>query len=335
LVLLVLSRNCLELLKTMKKLIIHKQKTKIRNMSKIKLSDHFEYGPSVTTSYQEKPECDILVNKQKRKTYGKKKNKVYLNDGDNIQLHLFNPLYHRIGVQLEFNGELEEKMLIINPGQKVLLDRFVDTKKKIKFGTYFIDGNDKSVKDAIKKNGNMKIHFWSEKIKPMIYSGVEGLRGNVDNIGNFGGGLPHFTNTNLSTNLWEPTYYNSSIKCSGDLTNFNSNSISNYSDEIQPKLKETGRIEKGKKSNQKMKEIDFEPDKIFYVKDFKLLPFSKLKDKKKKTSLTTKPKSISVDIHNSYYRSTDHRIYCSNPLCGYRVRNRSWKFCPICSTELD
>ena len=45
--------------------------------------------------------------------------------------------------------------------------------------------------------------------------------------------------------------------------------------------KETGRIEKGEKSDQKMKKVDFEPDHIFHNKIFKLYPFSTMDVKKK------------------------------------------------------
>lgn len=309
-------------------------------MSKIKLSDHFEYGPTTVTYQQLSPDCDILVNKQKRKIYGKNKNKVYLNNGDNIQINLFNPLYHRIGVQLEFNGEKEEKMLILNPGQKVLLDRFIDTKKKIKFGTYFIDGSNSAAKEAIKKNGNIKVHFWYEKMKQStIYLGSNWSDSS---------GVPFSSNTGYQTfsNTGAFIPYSGSITT----TNTNTNTIYsnylaenldksiNYSNYIEPKLEETGRIEKGDKSKQKMKETEFEADKIFYVKEFKLLPFSKMKDDKKKNqndlNNNFKPKSVTVGIHNNY-RNTDHRIYCSNPMCGYRVRNQSWRFCPICGSEIE
>ena len=37
------------------------------------------------------PSCEVLVNGQKRKLYGKNKNKVYLNNGDEIQLKVFKP----------------------------------------------------------------------------------------------------------------------------------------------------------------------------------------------------------------------------------------------------
>lgn len=335
-------------------------------MSKIKLSDHFNYGPTETMYRQSSPECDILVNKQLRKTYGKKKNKVYLNDGDHIQLNLFNPLYHRIGVQLEFNGEKEEKILILNPGQKVLLDRFIDTKKKIKFGTYFVDGSKGEVKESIKKNGNMRVHFWYEKMKqPLIttlsssfaVSGASGPSGSSGSSGSSGtggtgkrkrtAGLPHYGKINTAYSTLGNVNGMGSVTTPADFTldgtftntSTNSNSRVYTTSSIEPILEETGRVEKGAKSKQKMKETDFEVDKVFLIKEFKLLPFSKLKDSKKKApnrlADNIKPKTVTVDVHSNYYRNTDHRIYCSNPLCGYRVRNQSWKYCPICGGEIE
>ena len=49
------------------------------------------------------PSCEILVNGQKRKLYGKNRNKVYLNDGDEFQIKVYNPLSERVGFQLKMN----------------------------------------------------------------------------------------------------------------------------------------------------------------------------------------------------------------------------------------
>jgi len=226
-------------------------------MSKIKLKDYFYSIGSETISY-DIPGCNILVNKQKRKTYGKKKNKIYLNNGDYIQIKLFNPRRERIAAQLELNGTKEKKILIIEPGQKVLLDRFVDTKKKIKFDTYFVDNKNKKVKKAIKNNGKLKIYFWTENNwKDYYYTGT----GNSIVFGNSG-----------SINYYDgsTTTYTSSI---------NNSNIRDY--QPTPKIKETGRINKGEKSKQKMKKTEFDIGYIFYTKTFKLLPFSEMKLKKK------------------------------------------------------
>jgi hypothetical protein len=306
----------------MKKLIFQKQKINLKNMSKNKLSDYFNQKPyQITTNLYKSPylpECEILVNKQLRKVYGNKKNKIYLNNDDYIQINIFNPTFERIGVQLEFNGSLENKMLIVNPGQKILLDRFVDTKKKIKFSTYFIDKNNKLSKKAIEKNGSITIHFWKEKNNTQLnISSTTRTWINYDDIqtyplNNYNSILNNITTSNN-------TYQSHTTSNTSNLDN----------------LLETGRLEKGEKSKQKMNDVYFESDYIFHSQKFKLLPFSQMKEKKKSIPDNIKPEYISVDSHNNYYKNTDHRIYCSNPLCGYRIRNRNWKFCPVCGNDIE
>lgn len=111
------------------------------------------------------PTCDILVNGQKRKLYGKKKNKVYLHNGDNFQLKLFNPLQERIGVQLRMNGiKVDNDLLILKPGQEITIERFIGTNRKLSFSTYEIDKSNKEAVKAIEKNGILDVIFWNEKI---------------------------------------------------------------------------------------------------------------------------------------------------------------------------
>lgn len=119
------------------------------------------------------PTCDILVNGQKRKLYGKKKNKVYLHNGDNFQLKFFNPLQERIGVQLKMNGvNVDNDLLIINPGQEITVERYIGTNRKLTFSSYDIDTSNMSQEryeqavKAIEKNGILEVVFWNEKISP-------------------------------------------------------------------------------------------------------------------------------------------------------------------------
>lgn len=124
------------------------------------------------------PACEILVNNQKRKLYGKKQNKVYLHNGDNFQLKLFNPLQERIGIQLNMNGtKVDNDLLILNPGQETTIERFIGTNRKLTFSAYDIDTTNMSeskIKDAqkaIEKNGVLEIIFWNEKkIQPFVYT---------------------------------------------------------------------------------------------------------------------------------------------------------------------
>ena len=123
------------------------------------------------------PTCDICVNGQKRKLYGKKKNKVYLHNGDNFQLKIFNPLQERIGVQLNINGQkVDNDLLVMSPGQEITIERYIGTNRKLTFSSYDIDTSnmsqeryDSAVK-AIEKNGLLEIIFWNEKLQPKIYS---------------------------------------------------------------------------------------------------------------------------------------------------------------------
>ena len=112
------------------------------------------------------PTCEILVNGQKRKLYGKKKNKVYLHNGDNFQLKLFNPLQERIGAQLRMNGiKVDNDLLVLNPGQEITIERFIGTNRKLTFSTYEIDVSNKEAVKAIEKNGILEVVFWNEKIQ--------------------------------------------------------------------------------------------------------------------------------------------------------------------------
>lgn len=243
-------------------------------MSKTKLSDYFNQKPyQITTNLYKNPylpECEILVNKQLRKVYGNKKNKIYLNNDDYIQLNIFNPTFERIGVQLEFNGSIENKMLIVNPGQKILLDRFVDTKKKIKFSTYFVDGDNKISKKAIEKNGSIKIHFWKEK-NHFATSGTINWNNTFTTNSIYSGTLSDNT-----------TMYDNELRSSIGISGISGVSGPQDSNNLKFKesLLETGRLEKGDKSKQKMEEVYFDSDYIFYTQKFKLLPFSQMKEKK-------------------------------------------------------
>ena len=81
-------------------------------------------------------------------------NIVYLNDGDNFELRFFNPLKEKIGVEINFNGiKKGDGYLVLNPGQDITLDRFLDEQRKMLFETYTVDGKNKAAIEAIEENG--------------------------------------------------------------------------------------------------------------------------------------------------------------------------------------
>jgi hypothetical protein len=107
------------------------------------------------------PSVAIMSNRNELKVYDG--NVVYLNNGDNFELKFFNPLQEKIGVEIIFNGVKKgDSYLVLNPGQDVLLDRFLDEQRKMLFETYNINANNKEALEAIEKNGEITFNFYKE-----------------------------------------------------------------------------------------------------------------------------------------------------------------------------
>ena len=170
------------------------------------------------------PTCDICVNGQKRKLYGKHKNKVYLHNGDNFQLKFFNPLQERIGVQLNVNGiKVDNDLLVLNPGQEITIERYIGTNRKLTFNAYDIDTkgmSEERVKQAVKaieKNGVLEVVFWAEKkVQPVVYSSSSTIYPNYPNY------TPLYPNPNYQQD-WYNTNICSSIATSGCTTSYANN----------------------------------------------------------------------------------------------------------------
>lgn len=115
------------------------------------------------------PSCVILHNRNELKLY--QGNQVYLNDGDNFELRFFNPLQEKIGVQINFNGiNKGDGYLILNPGQDLVLDRFLDEQRKMLFETYVVDGNNEAAVKAIEQNGVISFNFFKEYNRNNYYN---------------------------------------------------------------------------------------------------------------------------------------------------------------------
>lgn len=315
------------------------------------------------------PSCEILVNGQKRKLYGKNKNKVYLNNGDEFQLKVYNPLNERVGFQLKMNGvQTDNALLVINPGQNAIIERFIGTNNKLKFLTYVVDKNNPQTKKAIKDNGILEVTFYYEQkditwdhyvapitfpIQPVIYPTYPSIPIPIatpvyppynpfhtwymcdDNI-NFStnngtsNGSTFATTTNTTNNLSGNVTLTGDVQIKGNL---------NVDGDIKQKrtrLSETGRIEKGNRSNQYFSQTEFKAGLVIRTFVFKLLPFSEKKNEKQ-TPVQTVVNPVNPYIIQqpvSYVRS-EFREYCPNKRCNYRIRKGNWGFCPVCGTKLD
>ena len=113
------------------------------------------------------PTANLAVNKSRVKLYNKQGDlpSYYLQNGQAFQIELFNPTTDSILAKITLNGNvISQGGLVLNPGQRVFLDRYLDVAKKFLFDTYEV-ANTKEVKEAIVNNGDFKVEFYRE-LKP-------------------------------------------------------------------------------------------------------------------------------------------------------------------------
>ena len=255
---------------------------------------------------------------------------VYLGDGQEFQIQLFNPHNFTIGAEILINGERLSNYLVLKPGERIWLERYLDIKKKFKFSTYEVEGNDKDVQEAIKDNGNIEVKFYKEVRKkdfpnyPITtidyfrtteWSPTTLISQPNDYVED------HWSTTistnNCSDNKFCTTHTHYSNPCidtltTGDQSNlvtFCASSVStNMPDEM---ICETGRIEAGSTSNQEFDNVNM---------DFEYFPF--VTEKIKILPISQKP-----------FTANDlHKIYC--PECGRKLKS-TYKFCPFCGSKID
>ncbi len=281
------------------------------------------------------PSAIVTANGSEKKMY--EGNTVFFNKGDNFELRFFNPLREKIGVEIIFNGQKKsDGLLVLNPGEDIKLDRFLDDKKKMVFDTYHIDSKNSTAVEAAELNGDVTINFYKEKqnwgnwsaqynttnTNSKLYSsnvdinnsGYEGIIGDSGVSGNIGYTNVNLTNTNTTTSDYsldngeisqQKEYYSSNVS-NVDITSDSFSVNDDFTESI-----ETGRVEKGEISNQNLNTIDIK---------FESTPFHTI-------DINMKPTST-----KSYTTATEIRNYCNQ--CGYRIRKNTWVFCPKCGNKL-
>ena len=216
--------------------------------------------------------------------------KVYLQNDEEFEIELFNPLKVSVLADIKLNGQSISKTgLVVKPGQRIYLDCFIDDKKKFIFKTYEIENTEVSL-EATSDNGLLEVFFYKEDVVtlkdwrkrfdrviverwyPAYYPTYHPFTVwcnnpssyNLTNTGGIGGTITT-TNVNYSDILKSPigTYtttngptFNSSsgiFTTNGTTFNTSSGTITTNSTSI-----ETGRIEKGSVSSQKFTEVDID-----------------------------------------------------------------------------
>lgn len=203
-----------------------------------------------------------IVNPKDKGRKSIKNGNVYLNNGDYFEIELFNPLRKSVLAKIKLNGvRISSSGLILRPGERVYLDCFIDDKKKFVFKTYEVENSEQSL-SAIENNGLLEVEFYQE----------QNIFGNIT------------TNTSINwTNDWWYNTINNNVnynKFDSNIVNYSSNVSSYLSDNFSLSNNtnniETGRIEKGEKSNQKFEEVSMNFSPFAYSSlTIKILPESR------------------------------------------------------------
>lgn len=185
-----------------------------------------------TTTIVSKPTAHITKKKSRLKVYNG--HVVFLNDKDNFEFEIHNPTQKSVLCKIKLNGEyISTSGVVIRPGQRVFLERFLDTNNKFEFSTYEVKDTSLN-RTAIDLNGDVRIEFYNEQTHQLNYGSTLG-GSNVNTT--ITTGSPYYGDMTFTTSNSTPMSYYS-----------NTSSVSNTLS-VSSTI-ETGRVEKGEKSKQ-------------------------------------------------------------------------------------
>jgi len=250
----------------------------------------------------------IALNRNRLRSYEKS---VYLKDGSNFEIELFNGETVNVLAKIWLNGNLiSNSGLILKPGQRFFLDRFIDTNNKFLFETYKVDASIETA-SAIANNGLVRVEFFREQ-QLTVPKWSTGSDWRYRPFVTYVTGTPYIEVTHPDTNnifFSTSNTYNGPLSATVSVTA--SNGTITTSNLNNASTVETGRVEKGESSEQAFGLCDMNFDIVCFQKsEWKILPES------------SKPVEFSK-IRN----------YCSE--CGTRIKKQTWKFCPSCGEKLD
>lgn len=238
------------------------------------------------------PTAHIAANKSRLKVYNLKSNNAgnlptyYLQKGQEFQIELFNPTQDVILAKISLNSKLiSQGGLVLKPGERVFLDRYLDVAKKFMFDTYEVSGNSQEVQKAIEHNGDVKIEFFRE-YKPITYGNpiwINCSAGTGTLTRGFCGTSTTTTYDSGSVTSAGLNAQNCSYTSGADLgATLDSLSMDFCDSETQAPSKkrskksiETGRVEEGSKSSQEFTYVNKSFEYFaFHTVEYKLMPVS-------------------------------------------------------------
>ena len=262
-----------------------------------------------TNTTQSRCEAHIAINRSRLKRY--EQNRYYLKDKTNFEIEIFNPHTVSVLARIKMNGEyISSSGLVLKPGQRVFLSRYLDTNNAFLFETYEVENNHE-VLEAIAKNGKIEVEFFLEQtLQNTVFSGITWTSSpTVYYTNNFHNGNMLFdsnpvigNNTSIVGSTLTSSVSNAALPIAG------SSDVKSLS--IDASI-ETGRIEKGGKTDQKMENT---------FGSYNSWP-------SETTTIQLFPESLKpVEV-------SEIRTYCTE--CGTRMKKATWKFCPNCGTKID
>lgn len=182
-----------------------------------------------TTNGWQRPTANIAVNRNRLKHYD---DRVYLKDKTHFEIELFNPKTIKLLAKIYLNGvSISSSGIVILPGQRVFLERWLDESKKFLFETYSVEDSEEA-KTAIVDNGKVLVEFYDEMT--ITYPSIS-----------------TYTYTGPS---WKPPVYGtnsaSQIFCTANSRIGANAAFANLTSLPIAGSLETGRAEKGENSNQ-------------------------------------------------------------------------------------
>lgn len=256
------------------------------------------------TITNERCSVNITTGRNRIKTYG---SSVYLQDGQKFELEIHNPHQFKVLAKIKLNGNcISSSGIILRPGERVYLERFIDKNEAFVYSTYTVD-NTPSNAQAIARNGNVEVEFYQEFI-PINYKTTITTWPNY-NWPNYERPHTYYPHTGSSGTSGSPgtlggttTYMIASSM--GDL---NSDTKSLNMSQLNSLL-ETGRVESGEKTDQKFSYSSASFNSYtFETVSLRILPLSQ----------------VPIDIKKV-------RVYCTQ--CGTK-KGPTDKFCRTCGTK--
>ena len=277
------------------------------------------------------PEAYVAVGKNRQKIYGE--NTVYLNDRQEFEFELFNSTQDNIMAKISINGKpISNRGIILRPGVRGWIERYIDENRRFLFETYTVDGNSDAVKKAIENNGDIKLEFFREKQKQTLINITPASSMGIYNssTANFGN-VRSFTTT--SDGLESLT-----LDLARDFEDTSEESERAFFGRrcCSKKSIETGRVEKGSASDQRFTTVDMDFEYFpFHTVIYKLMPVSQ--KPAEFNDLKIKCKSCGANIKSNWKfcpscgKTVNSDCYCTS--CGTKVESE-WNFCPKCNTSL-